>query len=218
MPTQSERKALSFLIIVALLGGAVRIVRAGGAPSATPGQSLALQQQARAADSAYIATNAKPKKSGTKAKVSRSRRDTVPKIVAGVASVPGTYARPDDPNSHTPYGTPSRRLGFDDPLPRIDSPPSRTVPERMKLSARTPRPGAPAPESGQRVDLDVASAAEIETLPRIGPAIARRIVANRDSLGPFGSLDAVRRVKGMGPATLARLGPLVYFSGRRGSP
>ena len=64
------------------------------------------------------------------------------------------------------------------------------------------------------VDLDLADAGKIERLPRVGPALARRIVANRDSLGAFGVLSALGRVKGMGPATLARLAPLVTFSGQ----
>ena len=84
------------------------------------------------------------------------------------------------------------------------------------------RPAAPAaPKGGGRkslpgapVDLDMASAQEIEALPRVGPTLARRIVANRDTLGAFGSLDKLRRVKGMGQASVDRLAPLVTFSGR----
>jgi competence protein ComEA len=64
------------------------------------------------------------------------------------------------------------------------------------------------------VDLDVADTVQIGRLPRVGPALARRIVANRDSLGPFGTLAALRRVKGVGPATLERLAGLVTFSGQ----
>jgi competence protein ComEA len=56
--------------------------------------------------------------------------------------------------------------------------------------------------------------AEIERLPRIGPALAHRIVANRDSAGPFGGLEGLRRVRGVGAATLKLLGPLVTFSGQ----
>jgi competence protein ComEA len=67
------------------------------------------------------------------------------------------------------------------------------------------------------IDLDVASAAEIEALPRIGPALAARIIRSRDSLGPFGSLQGLRRVRGIGPAMLRELGPLVTFSGRAAS-
>lgn len=67
-------------------------------------------------------------------------------------------------------------------------------------------------QSGALIDLDTADPKAIEALPRVGPALARRIVANRDSLGPFGSLEALRRVKGIGPATLALIRPRVTFS------
>jgi competence protein ComEA len=62
------------------------------------------------------------------------------------------------------------------------------------------------------VDLDRASERDIEALPWVGPALARRIVANRDSFGAFGSLDALERVKGLGPATRKRLANRVTFS------
>ncbi|MBA3673160.1 MAG: helix-hairpin-helix domain-containing protein [Gemmatimonadaceae bacterium] len=68
--------------------------------------------------------------------------------------------------------------------------------------------------SSSKVDVDRASAAELEALPRIGRTLAARIVANRDSAGPFGSLERLGRVKGIGPAMLALLAPLVTFSGR----
>lgn len=63
------------------------------------------------------------------------------------------------------------------------------------------------------IDVDVANAAELEKLPRIGPSLAHRIVANRDSLGAFGSIEAFGRVRGIGPALQLLLEPLVTFSG-----
>jgi competence protein ComEA len=63
------------------------------------------------------------------------------------------------------------------------------------------------------IDLDVASAAEIESLPRIGPVLARRIVADRDEHGPFGSLERFERVRGVGPALARTLRERVTFSG-----
>ena len=62
------------------------------------------------------------------------------------------------------------------------------------------------------IDLDVASAAEIETLRGIGPALAARIVADRDSLGPFGGTDELQRVRGIGTRLAARIAPQVTFS------
>ncbi len=70
------------------------------------------------------------------------------------------------------------------------------------------------------IDLDQAPATVIESLPRIGPALAARIVANRDSFGPFGSLDGVQRVRGIGPAMAKAIREKVTFSGvaRDGAP
>ncbi len=73
-------------------------------------------------------------------------------------------------------------------------------------AAATARPAA-------LVDLDAASAVEIETLPGIGPAMASRIVQHRDSAGPFGGMEAFCQVRGVGPALARRLRPLVTFTG-----
>ena len=62
------------------------------------------------------------------------------------------------------------------------------------------------------VDLDVASVKEIEGLRYIGPTLAKRIVADRDSLGPFGSMEGFSRVKGVGPSMVAKLDSTVTFS------
>jgi len=79
---------------------------------------------------------------------------------------------------------------------------------RAKVRSR-----APAIRAGDApIDPDVATEAELDRLPRVGPALARRIVANRDSFGPFGSLEALQRVRGIGPALAAGLAPHVTFS------
>jgi competence ComEA-like helix-hairpin-helix protein len=62
------------------------------------------------------------------------------------------------------------------------------------------------------IDLDIAPADQIETLRGIGPSLAKRIVADRDSLGPFGSLDGLQRVKGVGRKLAARIDSSVTFS------
>jgi hypothetical protein len=63
------------------------------------------------------------------------------------------------------------------------------------------------------VDLDVASETEIESLPRIGSVLARRIVGDRSTNGPFGSLEGFQRVRGVGPGLAALLKGRVTFSG-----
>src|SRR3954466_5647313 len=79
---------------------------------------------------------------------------------------------------------------------------------------------APAPNGNgspmlprARVDVDVATAAQLDVLPGLGPVMARRIVADREKRGPFGSLANLRRVKGIGPALAARLESVVRLPG-----
>ncbi len=61
----------------------------------------------------------------------------------------------------------------------------------------------------QIIDLNRATAAELQTLSGIGPALAARIIAFRDSVGGFRTVDELERVRGIGPATVERLRPLV---------
>jgi competence protein ComEA len=63
------------------------------------------------------------------------------------------------------------------------------------------------------IDVDRAPVAAVDSLPGIGPAIAARIVANRDSFGAFGSLDGLQRVRGIGPALAKAIRDRVTFSG-----
>jgi len=76
-------------------------------------------------------------------------------------------------------------------------------------AARLARPLAP----GERVDLDLADVTEITRLPRVGPALARRIVDWRMEHGPFGSLARLDSVSGIGPHLLEAIRPYVMFSG-----
>jgi hypothetical protein len=66
---------------------------------------------------------------------------------------------------------------------------------------------------GGRLDLDVASAAQIDSLPGVAPAMAKRIVADRAMRGPFLSKNGLRRVSGVGPRFIDRIDSLIVFSG-----
>ncbi len=76
------------------------------------------------------------------------------------------------------------------------------------------RPGSPPDGDGLLVDLNSADAAALATLPGIGPARARAILAHRAAHGPFGSLEALGAVPGIGPSVLGRLRGRVRLGGR----
>lgn len=55
-----------------------------------------------------------------------------------------------------------------------------------------------------RVNLNTAGVEELDTLPGIGPGLARRIIENRGRLGPFRRVEDLVRVPGIGPAILGK--------------
>jgi competence protein ComEA len=86
--------------------------------------------------------------------------------------------------------------------------------DRAAPPAREPAPrreagtgvGRPRPADAP-LDVNLATVADLERLPGVGPALAARIVDARARDGPFASVDDLRRVRGVGAATLERLRP-----------
>ncbi len=68
---------------------------------------------------------------------------------------------------------------------------------------------APGVASDGRVNLNTADVSALDTLPRVGPAIAERIIQWREDNGPFTSVDDLLSVPGIGDKMLASLRDLV---------
>ena len=85
-------------------------------------------------------------------------------------------------------------------IPRIGEagPPSTTVPG-----------SADSPSGSDKLDVNSASAEELETLPQIGEVRARDIVAHRDANGPFDTIEDLIEVSGIGPRTLDTIRDLI---------
>ena len=77
------------------------------------------------------------------------------------------------------------------------------VPSAGKTAGAGARAGA-SPGAGT-VDLNTADAAQLQTLPGVGPATAEKIIAHREGVGPFTGLQDLDAVPGIGPAALERL-------------
>ena len=63
------------------------------------------------------------------------------------------------------------------------------------------------------VNVNTASAEQLQLLPRIGPSVAQRILDYRKENGKFGSVDDLMLVRGIGESTFAQLKPYVSLSG-----
>ncbi len=187
MLTPGERKALIFLAVLFLTGGAVRMVRAI--------QTEKPLTPAAAVDSADLAAQL--------AAVEARRAQGVGRSAPAGARTMGGAVGTTVPDSTPPRS--SRRGG--------GAPTLRTA---RVPRVRTLREGAgPAPPvvSAGPLDVDQATEAELERLPRVGPSLARRIVEDRAAHGAFGSLVGLGRVKGIGPGMQRLLAPVVTFSG-----
>jgi competence protein ComEA len=75
----------------------------------------------------------------------------------------------------------------------------------------TPNTRNGTPAAPLSINVNSATAKELERLPRVGPALAARIVQWREEHGPFRSIEDLRHVRGIGPATAAKLLPAVTF-------
>jgi competence protein ComEA len=101
-------------------------------------------------------------------------------------------------------GTPPGAVGY--------RPATDTRPAMDSLAARAARLARPL-RAGETIDVDRATAEDLTRLPRVGPALAQRIVADRDAHGGFGNLAELDRVPGIGPVLLEGLRRHVTFSG-----
>lgn len=184
MPTPSEKRALVFLSAMLTLGAGVRATKALSAEPPPPSAAARadLHRQIVAVDSADSVERIGGKKRH------RSKRP----VAVGISTSDGSDAR---------VSADSAALS------------SR---KRKKGRRLFPRAAEQAHDIGVSsagpVDLDRAQEWEILALPKVGPTLAHRILANRDSLGPFGSLDELRRVNGVGNAVVDAITPYVTFS------
>ena len=185
MSLPSEHKALLFIGAVAILGAGVRVVRAANARSAVSGQP-GLDHQRQSADSSARAESQR----GARGARGHGRG-------RGQGSAQGTGER----GARTARGSRASRADIDSA-------------QRVPTSASSHR--SPLERTGYiggRLDLDVASAAQIDSLPGVAPAMAKRIVADRAMRGPFLTKNGLRRVSGVGPRFIDRIDSLVVFSG-----
>ena len=68
---------------------------------------------------------------------------------------------------------------------------------------------------GRPVDLESAPVEDLAVVPGIGPGLAVEVVREREERGPFGTVEALRRVRGIGPVRLEKARPWLVAGGGR---
>ncbi len=72
-----------------------------------------------------------------------------------------------------------------------------------------PPPAGPQPQAAGALDVNAATAAELENLPGIGPVLAERIISYRRDHGHFAAVESLVHVPGIGPAAMEKIKPYV---------
>jgi competence protein ComEA len=100
-------------------------------------------------------------------------------------------------------------------VPPACEPAGRGVPPVHWIGCRD-EPGVDRPLTGlelvllgRPVDIDQATVEDLSAVPGIGPGLAAEVVRDREERGPFRRPDALRRVRGIGPARLERARPWI---------
>ena len=223
MPTPGERRALIFFAALAALGVTTRgvIAMRGSGTSSVAGDRAGLARQIVAVDSAIASGGVKRRggrgsagagnrngsaPSNRKRASVRSNSDTAAKTPRSYRSLPPIIPAPPARDNRESYWRAREHV---DSL-------QAAINARSRGTALAPvviSPKKTLPASGRLlIDLDLATAPAIATVPFIGLSLATRIVADRDTHGAFGSLQELERVSGVGPAMAKKLQPYVTFS------
>ena len=74
--------------------------------------------------------------------------------------------------------------------------------------------GSSAASAKGVVNVNTATAAQLQLLPRIGPAMAERIIEFRETNGPFNTADELLAVRGIGSRSLELMRPYIVTEGK----
>jgi competence protein ComEA len=195
------RVAAGALVLVALAAAAVFLLR----PSAGAAPEVTLPRAGSAADPATTTTTAAP---------------AVVAHAAGAVQAPGVYrlepgARAGDlvaAAGGAAQNADLQRLNLAAPVADGEQLYVPRIGEVAAPPPAGPAGGSPSSAGGHAdgpVDLNTATAAELEELPGVGPAIAEAILDERERRGRFDTVEDLLDVRGIGDARLEQLRDLV---------
>jgi competence ComEA-like helix-hairpin-helix protein len=156
--------------------------------------------------------------------------EVLPKPSTPVTAAPASEDSPLPPAEHSrpePGAPPSSLPDFGAPEPEKPQPQKREKrsagqPQKPRVLPDVPRADTANGEESQNADpaylakhplnLNSASAEQLELLPGVGPAMAAKIIAARQQKGGFKSIEELDEIPGIGAKTMEKLRPLVTVS------
>ena len=138
---------------------------------------------------------------------------TIKVYVSGQANLPGVYELPADSRADDALraaGGPTSQADLDSVnlAKRLSDEDQIHIPGRGEGGSAV-GPGSSASSSTGKVQLNTATAQELESLPNIGPSRAKAILEYREKNGPFARVDDLTNVSGIGTGILESIRDLV---------
>lgn len=199
MATKDDRRAAVLLLALALAGMLVRIVTGDtAAPGAVAYRPVAGRRPMRDSVAERARRLARPLAKGETIDVDAATAQELvrlPRIGAGLAA-----RIVAEREAHGPF----RSLDGLRRVPGVGGSTLEGLRSHVRFAAGRAPPARRA-AADRRIRVNRASAEELERLPGIGPVLAKAIVADRARRGPFRRIEDLRRVRGIGAATVERL-------------
>lgn len=208
---RAQRRALLLLLALGVAGQALRLT--AGRAGAAPGEVALLPMERRGSPAAHrdsAVAAARPLGPGETINADRAGVQELLRLPrVGPALAKAIVA---DREAHGAFGG----LAAFDRVPGVG--PRLLAALAPHLRFDPTRPGAPADTGALRAqpgapgalpNVNLLSVEELATLPGVGPALAARIVAYRESHGPFADIGGLEAISGVGPVLVARLRKLV---------
>jgi competence protein ComEA len=132
--------------------------------------------------------------------------------VAGEVNKPGLYTLPFGARAQTAVRvaggfTPKAEISLVNPAQILEDGEQLRIPGKTAEGSGSSAGGSSLDAPTERINVNTASASELENLPGVGPKMAAKIIAGR----PYSSMNDLDKVKGIGPSMLKKLEPRVKF-------
>ena len=130
--------------------------------------------------------------------------------VSGAVASPGVVELPSDAIVADAVRAAGGALGGAD-LASINLAADVRAGERIVVPNNEANLSGTGAQSEQGIDLNMATASQLEALPGVGPVLAGRIVTHRDERGPFQTVEDLLEVPGIGEAKLAQMRDAITY-------
>lgn len=130
--------------------------------------------------------------------------ETIRIHISGAVSAPGVVELPLDAIVADAVAAAGGAVGSAD-LASINLAATLRAGERIVVPDLNQRVGGVSQSTDDGIDLNGATAFQLESLPGVGPVLAERIVSHRTERGPFLTVEDLLDVPGIGEAKLAQM-------------